>query len=105
MKSLGAIALLVLGLAGGSHLLTRLDTMQAEARALAAQQRLDEKRLELARVVFGSCACDPDPRVDVLARRVTALRGALLALVRLGKVAMPNDPGSAYVAWRAEDPP
>lgn len=102
MKTLYVTALVVLLLvfAGGGRVLSRIDMQQAEARALAANQRLLAARIELVRAELKLIAMRPATLVDELARKRTeALRGALFALVRTGVVSMPNDPGPGWVTW------
>lgn len=105
MRSLAAIAAitLVLVLAGGGHVLTRLDRMASEQRATSAQVRLQAARLELVRAIAqrdDKPANAPDEACGLALRRTEALRGALLALVRTGVASMPGDPGGKWVTWR-----
>lgn len=106
MRSVAAIAAtaLVLVLAGGGVVLSRIDRLRAEDGVHDAKLRLVEARLELARAELLGRHVAPadDPRVEVLVRRTTALRGAILALVRTGTVAMPGDPGGDWAVWPLE---
>lgn len=102
MRSVAAIAMiaLVLVLAGGGSLLSRIDRLKAEQRATAAQVRLVEARAELAAIVQRDLKPVNDARVEVCVRRTDALRKAIFALVRTGTAAMPNDPGWEWIAWK-----
>ena len=55
----------------------------------------------LATIVLGR-RVRPDPRVDLLVRRTTALRGAIFALVRTGAASMTGDPGGDWGLWEVE---
>lgn len=106
MRTLYVFAVLVLlvGFAGGGHLLSRMDIERAERRAIAARQRLLEARLELVRAELPVAYRDvkPDNRIPLLVRRTDALRGAIFALVRTGAVSMPGDPGGDWAMWSVE---
>jgi hypothetical protein len=106
MRSVAAIAMvaLVLVLAGGGSLLVRIDNLRREDSAHDARLKLLDARLELARAELALSQRDlkPDNRVEVLARRTDALRGAILGLVRTGKVSLVGDPGWDWSAWPVE---
>jgi hypothetical protein len=98
-----AVLVLLVGFAGGGHLLSRMDRERAERQAIGARQKLLEARLELVRAELRLIALRPTGTVDDIARRRTeALRGAIFALVRTGTVSMPNDPGGAWVTWESQ---
>lgn len=103
MRSIAAIAMITLALvlAGGGNVLVRLDQLRAEDRALAAQLRLEAARRELA-IAIVRRDLKPDNQVEVLTRRTDALRGAILGLVRTGKVALVGDPGGEWALWPVE---
>lgn len=103
MRSVAAIAMITLALvlAGGGSLLVRIDQLRAQDRALAAQLRLEAARRELA-IAMVRRDLKPDNQVEVLTRRTDALRGAILGLVRTGKVSLVGDPGWDWVAWPVE---
>lgn len=98
-----AVLVLLVGFAGGGHLLSRMDRERAAREAVEAKQRLLDARIDLVRAELRLIALRPTSTVDDLARRRTeALRGAIFALVRTGVVSMPNDPGPEWITWRAE---
>lgn len=103
MRSGAACAVIALGLVlgGGGSLLSRIDRLAAEQRATSAQVRLAHARIELVRAVAQRDVTPAnDPRVDVCVRRTEALRGALFALVRTGRVSMTGNPGPEWITWR-----
>lgn len=110
MRSVAAIAMiaLVLVLAGGGHLLSRIDRTRAQAELGVATARAARAETELLRARFAELAdrdVKPDnviERVDVCVRRTDALRKAIFALVRTGTVAMPGDPGGDWAVWPLE---
>lgn len=99
-----AVLVLLVGLAGGGHLLSRLDRARAEAKQAIAEVHQVRAELALHEVVHRDLkpANVIDPRCKLALRRTEALRSALLALVRTGTVSMPNDPGPAWVTWGFE---
>jgi hypothetical protein len=107
VRSVAAIAMLalVLVLAGGGHVLTRIDGLRAELRVHQAEHRLTRAQLAHANaklVLLGRRVREPaaDPRVEVCLRRTDALRKAIFALIRIGKAAVAGDPGWEWIAWR-----
>lgn len=104
MRSIAAIAMITLALvlAGGGTLLVRMDQLRARDRQHDAELRLLQAKLELARAVVSHRDLKPDNRVEVLARRTDALRGAILGLVRTGKASLVGDPGWNWAAWPVE---
>jgi hypothetical protein len=98
---LGTFTLLLV-LAGGGHLLTRLDRIAAEQRATDARVRYAQARIELVRAVIAHHDVKPptDPRVDVCVRRTDALRSAIFALVRTGNASMTGTPEWEWIAWQ-----
>lgn len=95
MKSVAALAMftLLVVLAGGGHVLTRIDQLGAELRA----------QLELVRAeLLVHRDIKPDNRIPLLVRRTDALRGAIFALVRTGAVSMPGDPGGDWAMWSVD---
>ena len=107
MRSVAVIAMiaLVLVLAGGGHVLSRIDRLRAEAQlagatARAARAETELLRARVAELLGRHVVPTTDPRVEVCVRRTDALRKAILALVRTGNASMPGDPGWAWIAWR-----
>lgn len=105
MRSIAAIAMLalVLVLAGGGVVLSRIDRVRAEQRATEARVRLVEARIELVRATIAHRDVKPpnvDPLVEVCVRRTDALRSAIFALVRTGNASMVGDPSWGWAAWR-----
>lgn len=84
-------------------LLDRIDQANAAANVARTESlQLRAALIDHARQTRAALATVP--AVDPVCRRNTeALRGGLMALVRTGAFSMPNDPGSAWVEWRAED--
>lgn len=92
-----SVVLVALGCSALGTLLSRMDRERAASDAIRAHVSLLEARL----VQFTHRDVKPanDPRVEVCIARTDALRSAIKALVRLERVAMPNDPGWAWLTW------
>ncbi len=84
------------------QLLIRLDHARTTAEAARAETRLLRAEMTSAFIQRDIKPDNVDP-VDAVCRlRTLALRGALLALVRTGAVAMPNNPGGEWASWGVE---
>ncbi len=92
-----SVVLVALGCSAFGTLLSRIDLAHAESARAYAHTAILEARL----VQFTHRDVKPsnDSRVDVCIARTDALRSAIKALVRLERVAMPNDPGWAWITW------
>jgi hypothetical protein len=96
--SVGFAVLAIVGCWQYGQLLSRIDRANAEAQRAYAHTAVLRVELEHLRATM------PKPVAidEVCRQRVTAMRGALLSLIRTGAVAM-TDPGPEWMRWKIEE--
>lgn len=99
-----AAVLVALGCSAFGTLLSRIDTAREAAAIATAESHRAYAHTAILEARLVQLANRPAPKplaVDEVCRtRTEALRGAIKALVRLERVAMPNDPGPEWITWR-----
>ena len=83
-------------------LLHRIDAAEQWAHVARSEARLARAEARRSAIIHRDLKPANDPRVEVLERRTTALRGAILVLVRTGKVSLVGDPGGDWTLWPLE---